>query len=192
MKKFPIVLDLETKYTFREFSEPIKLGVTVVAIYDYQNQKGRIFREEKLGELFPLLEHASYVIGFNNISFDLPVLQGYYPGKIDHFSAFDLLNDIKNIIGRRLSLNDLVLATLGKKKTGHGLQAIDLYKEKKWDELEKYCMADTMLTKELFEFGARNGEIFYLNEKGKIPIKVEWKKYFEGSGKSETPLTLPF
>lgn len=192
MKKFPIVLDLETKYTFRQFDDPKKLEVTVVAIYDYRNQKSSIFREGELNKLFPLLEHASYVVGFNIVTFDLPVLQAYYPGKINHFSTFDLLDDIKNILGRRLALNDLVAATLGKKKTGHGLMAIDLYKEKKWAELTQYCLDDVMLTKELFEFGAKNGEIFYLDEKGKAVIKVDWKKYLEGSGKSETPLTLPF
>ncbi len=187
-----VVLDLETKYTFRQFDDPKKLGVTVVALFDYQNQKSSVFREGELNKLFPLLEHASYIVGFNIVTFDLPVLQPYYPGNIGHFSTFDLLDDIKNTIGRRLALNDLIAATLGKKKTGHGLMAIDLYKEGRWRELEKYCMDDTMLTKELFEFGVKNGEIFYLNEKGRAVIKVDWKKYLEGSGKSETPLTLPF
>lgn len=192
MKKFPVVLDLETKYTFRERPDAKNLEVSVAAVYDYGDKSEIVFREEELNKLFPILEHASYVIGFNVVSFDLPVLQNYYPGNINHFSTFDLLDDIKNIIGRRLALNDLIYGTLGKKKTGHGLMAIDLYKEKKWAELTQYCLDDVMLTKELFEFGVKNGEVNYLTEKGKAVIKVDWKKYLEGSGKSETPLTLPF
>ena len=85
-----------------------------------------------------------------------------------------------------------MFATLGKKKTGHGLQAIELYKEGKWEDLKRYCLDDVMLTKELFEFGAEKGEIMYLNEKGKVSISVEWKKYLEDQGKSESHLTLPF
>ena len=163
MKKFPVILDLETKYTFRDFSEHKKLGVTVVAVYDYKNQSGKVFVESELNQLFPLLENASYVIGYNIVSFDLPVLQPYYPGIIDHFSTFDILDDIKNKIGKRLALNDVVFATFGKRKTGHGLMAIDYYKEGRWKELKQYCLDDVMLTKELFEYGIKNGEINYLN-----------------------------
>ncbi len=192
MKKFPIVLDLETKHTFREFSEPQKLGITVVAVYDYADNTPKIFTEKELNKLFPLLENCSYVIGYNVRNFDVPVLQGYYPGNVENFPIFDIMDDVRDKIGRRLSLNELITTTLGKKKTGHGLQAIEFYKEGKWDELKKYCMDDTMLTKELFEFGIRHQEIFYLNEVGKISIKVDWKKYLEQQSGNDMPLTLPF
>src|SRR3989338_1001816 len=181
MKKYPIVLDLETKHTFRDFSDHKKLGVTVVGVFDYKNKQAKSFMEKDLGQLFPLLEHSSYIIGFNINSFDLPVLQGYYHGKLENFLTFDLLEDIRSKIGRRLALNDLLHATLGKKKTGHGLQAVDFYKEGKWSELKKYCMDDVMLTKELFEHGARTGEVLYLDEKGKVSVKVDWKRYLEDS-----------
>ena len=192
MRKFPIVLDLETKYTFRDYADQKKLGVSVVGIFDYRHNQNNVFREEQLSDLFPLLESSSYIIGYNINSFDLPVLQAYYPGRLEHFSTFDILEDIKKKIGKRLALNDVVFATLGKRKTGHGLQAIELYKEKRWEELKKYCLADVALTKELFEFGVEKGEIFYLNEKGKVAIKVDWKKYLTDPGRSESHLTLPF
>ena len=192
MKKFPVVIDLETKYTFRDFSEHAKLGITVLGLFDYENKLRRIFTEKDLNDLFPILEKCSYIIGFNINSFDLPVLQPYYPGDIKHFKTFDILDDIKRILGKRLSLNDTVKVTLGKKKTGHGLEAIDLYKEGKLEELKKYCMDDVMLTKELFDYGVLNKKISYLNENGKVDIKVDWEKYMEDEGGGEMPLTLPF
>lgn len=192
MKKFPVVLDLETKHTFREYDDPKKLGVSVAAVYDYRDQQGKVFVEKELTNLFSVLEHASYIVGFNINSFDLPVLQGYYPGNIEHFTTFDIMDEIKLKLGRRLALNDLISATLGKKKSGHGLMAIDYYKEGKWDELKKYCLDDALLTKELFEHGVKQGEILYLHDKGKGSIKVDWKKYLESSGGSEMSLTLPF
>ncbi|OGK12807.1 hypothetical protein A3C98_04170 [Candidatus Roizmanbacteria bacterium RIFCSPHIGHO2_02_FULL_37_15] len=192
MRKFPVIIDLETKYSFREYNDPKKLGVTTVGLYDYRDQQNKIFVEKELSRLFPLLEASSYIIGFNVRSFDLPVLQGYYPGKLQNFPIFDILEDIKNKIGKRLSLNDLVFATLGKKKSGHGLIAIQLYQEGKWEDLKKYCLDDVMLTKELFEFGVRQGEVMYLNEKGKSSIKVDWKKYLKDQGRKESHLTLPF
>lgn len=193
MKKFPVVLDLETKHTFREFDDPQKLGVSVAVIYDYQDQQGKVFFEKDLSKLFPILENTSYIVGYNVRSFDIAVLQHYYPGKVDNFSCFDILEDIREKIGRRLALNDVISATFGKKKSGHGLMAIDYYKEGKFDELQKYCLDDVMLTKELFEYGVKNGEIFYFTPQGKGSIKVSWKKYIEEEGEGgNMPLTLPF
>ena len=192
MIKFPVVLDIETKYSFREFSDPKKLGISVVGLYDYRDKRTKSFKENELTKLFNLLEASSYIIGFNINSFDLPVLQAYYPGRIYHFPTFDLLDDIKAKIGKRLALNDLLFATLNKKKSGHGLQAIELYKEGKMEELTRYCLDDVVLTKELFEYGIEKGEIMYLNEKGKITITIYLKKYLKDQGKKESHLTLPF
>jgi len=192
MKKFPVVLDLETKHTFREFDDPKKLGITVVGIYNYHTQSNQVFLEKELNKLFPVLESASYIIGFNVRSFDLAVLQGYYPGKVGQFAIFDILDNIRDKIGRRLALNDILFATLGKKKTGHGLMAIDFFKEGKIDQLKQYCLDDVMLTKEIFEYGVKNGEINYLDQAGKATIKVDWKKYLEEVAKNDTHLTLPF
>ena len=52
MKKFPVVIDLETKYTFRDFSEHAKLGITVLALYDYRDQSQKIFTEKDINNLF--------------------------------------------------------------------------------------------------------------------------------------------
>lgn len=192
MKKFPIVFDLETKHTFREFDEAKKLGITVLSVFDYANNQSGVFTEKELSKVFPVFEKASYLIGYNINSFDLQVLQAYYPGDVTHFATLDILDDIKQKIGRRLALNDVASATLGVKKSGHGLMAIDYYKEGKWDELKKYCLDDTMITKQLFDYGIKFKEINYLTENGKALIRVDWGKYMEDQGKEQTAMTLPF
>lgn len=192
MKKFPVVLDLETQYTFREFSDPKKLEMTVAVLYDYKNNSLSSFFRQDVNKLFSALESASYTIGYNINSFDMQVLQAYYPGDVTHFKTFDILEDIRKILGKRLALNDVVYATLGKKKSGHGLQAIELYKEGKLEELKNYCMDDVRLTYELFDYGVKNDGIFYLNENGKTEIKVDWRKYLEEEKGNDMPLTLPF
>jgi DEAD/DEAH box helicase domain-containing protein len=70
--------------------------------------------------------------------------------------------------------------------------AIDYYKEGRFEDLKKYCLDDAMLTKEIFEYGSRHGEIYYLNARGRATIKVDWKKYLEGSGNNDVHMTLPF
>lgn len=192
MKSFPIVLDVETKYTFRDFQDPKKLQISVAVIFDYSSQKLFSFEEKEINKIFSFLEKASYIIGFNVKSFDLQVLQAYYPGDINHFKNFDILEDIKEKIGRRIALNEIIMATLNKKKSGSGLQAINLYHEGKIEELKKYCQDDVMLTKELFDYGVKYGEIFYPTPNGRLSLKVSWKKYMEEDNKNDTPLTLPF
>ena len=180
MKKFPIVLDLETKHTFRQQPDPKKLGISVAAIYDYRDNQGKIFLEAELNKLYPLLEAASYIVGFNVRSFDLAVLQGYYPGRIEQFAVFDILEDIKEKIGRRLSLNDILSATINKKKTGHGLQAIGYYENGEFEKLKKYCLDDTMLTKEILTMGSKTTRFIILmkpeEQQSKLTGKNIWKK----------------
>lgn len=192
MKKFPVIFDLETKYTFRDFDDHKKLQISVAAVYDYKDHSSHVFTEKEVSDLIRQLEDASYIIGYNIRGFDLKVLQAYYLGDVFHFTNFDILDDIKSKIGRRLALNDVITATLGKHKTGHGLMAIDLYKEGRLNELKQYCMDDVSLTKELFQYGIDHGEINYLDERGKQTIRVSWKKYLEESDGNDMPLTLPF
>lgn len=191
--RHPLVLDLETKHTFRQYADPKKLGISVVGAYDYKDEKLMAFFENELVKLYPFLENASFIIGFNIENFDLPVLQKYYPGNIFQFKMVDILAEIKKTLGRRLSLNDIAQATLGRKKSGHGLEAINYFKEGKLEELKKYCLDDVVLTKEVFEYGVKNGEIFYSDISGKVSLKVDWKKYLEDEGKKDAiSLTLPF
>ncbi len=173
----PIVFDVETKHSFREVgNDTRKLGVSVVAAYDYGTDRLYAFRETELHNLFSLFEKASLLIGYNSHSFDLVVLNEYYVGDLFKFEHFDLLEDIKTLTGRRYPLDDLVRATLGKNKSGHGLQAIELYNQGKIDELMAYCKDDVMLTRDLLDFGTKNGYILAPSPKSKIKIGVEWKK----------------
>ncbi len=189
----PVVIDLETKHTFREFSDPRQLGITVVGAYDYATDTSHTFLEDELGKLYALLERASYIVGFNIVGFDLPVLSAYYPGDINQFKTFDLLDDIRRALGRRLSLDMLLKATLNTQKTGHGLQAVEFYKEGKMEELKSYCLHDVLFTRDLFEYGAKHGNVYYLDGMTKTPIKVSWSTYKQPlEGSNDISLTLPF
>ncbi len=194
--RHPLVIDFETQRTFRQASDPRDLLISVAGVYDYKTDKLVAFEEGELKEMFKLFENASIIIGFNLDSFDMPVVSPYYPGDITQFKTFDILTDVKNILGRRVRLDDLVQATLGEGKSGHGLQAIQYYKEGKMDELKKYCLDDVRLTKELFDFGIKHGRIFYPDRYGdseKRPIHVQWDRYMNYKGNTDdVNLTLPF
>ncbi|KXK11800.1 MAG: hypothetical protein UZ22_OP11002000246 [Microgenomates bacterium OLB23] len=188
----PVIFDIETKKTFREAPNHRDLGISVVGAYDYNTNTYHTFLEKELGELFVLLENASVVIGYNSDGFDLPVLQSYYPGDVTQFKSFDILADIKRILGRRISLDEVVKATLGEGKSGNGLQAITYYRKGMWEELKKYCLDDVRLTKELFDFGVRERKIFYNTPAGQRFMTVSWDSHMNNTSSNDISLTLPF
>lgn len=194
--RHPLVIDFETQKTFREAPDPKDLLISVAGVYDYATDEYSIYEEHQLQEMIALFEHASIIIGFNHIHFDMPVLQPYYPGDVMQFKLFDILVDVKDILGRRLRLDDLVQATLGEGKSGHGLQAITFFREGRMDELKKYCLDDVRLTKELFDYGVQNGKIYYPDPFGssdKRAINVKWEQYLNYRPTHDNvSLTLPF
>jgi len=188
----PVVIDVETQFSFREVGGfiPSKLKISVAGIYDYASDKYMAFTERELSEYFKYLENASLIIGFNHISFDLPVLSPYYLGDLSKFPTLDLLTYVEKNIGFRLSLDDLIRETLGEKKTGHGLMAIEYFRANEMEKLKKYCLSDVELTKKLFEYGQKNGAIYYKNASGRQKIPVDWKN--QNVKSSQINLTMPW
>ncbi len=187
----PVVLDLETQFTFQEVGyDPKKLKVSVVGLYDYATDKYEAYKEENFSQLFSVLEHASEIIGFNIDKFDLPVLSPYYVGNFNQFATLDLLSEVERSLGFRVALDDLARSTLGQKKNGHGFMAIDFFRNGEWDKLIKYCLHDVEITKALYEYGKKEGKVYFQSAGGKreIPVSFSSKK----NSQSTVSLSLPF
>ncbi len=171
----PVVIDVETQHVFAEVGGDIrKLRISVAGLYDYATDQFHTFMEPELSELFKKLENASQVIGFNIVHFDLPALSPYYVGNLLNLPTLDLMHAVEDHLGHRLSLDDLLRETLGSHKEGHGLAAIDFFREGKINELTKYCLSDVRLTKELYEYGKKNGKIYFKSAYGRQEIPVVW------------------
>lgn len=160
-----IVLDIETTGDIKDFD---KLKVTVVSIYEYEKNAYRSFEESELGLLWPLLEKAERIIGYNSEHFDLPILNKYYAGDLLNFSQLDLLKVIKESTGSRFKLNDIAKATLQIEKSADGLQAQKWWQEGKIAEIKKYCEQDVKVTKEIYEFGKKNKMLYFPTLTGEI------------------------
>ena len=173
-----IVLDIETQ---REFSEvegrkPELLGVSVVGIYRYTEDRYEAYLESELGRLAPLLQQAEVVIGFNIKRFDMPVLSPYLPYPVSTIPVLDILDDVVKALGHRVSLESLGQATLGRGKSGSGLDALRWFKEGRFDLIKQYCLDDVRLTKEVYDYGKQHGKLFASNRYGpdKLQIPVFW------------------
>lgn len=175
-----VVLDLETQKIFDEVGgrNPADLGVSVAGVYFYENDEYICYEETRLPELELRLSKASRVIGFNIRRFDFPVLQPYLKhidlGQMPHL---DIMDDLEKTLGHRVSLQSVASATLGVGKSGSGLDAIHYYRSGDMEKLKKYCLDDVRLTKEIYEFGKKNGLVYYLSKDGsnRLTARVEWK-----------------
>lgn len=175
-KYFEVIFDTETKKFFDATTgnDPSKLGVSITSVYtrsldENLNEvvgKMESFWEKDFGEMFKLFEKADRIIGFNSIGFDVPALSPYLPshwGKLPHF---DILDKIRKVEGKRMSLNSLAKATLGNTKNDSGENAI-----KYWNagdpaslaKLQKYCEMDVAITRDIYDHVLKNGVLKYID-----------------------------
>lgn len=174
-----IVIDIETRNIFQDVgtNDPKDLDISVVCLYDYGTGSYQSFLQEDFGKLWPILETADMLITFNGDHFDIPLLDKYYHGDLTRIKSLDLLKEIKNSLGRRIKLDTIAEATLGKKKSGHGLEAITWWKNGEIDKIIKYCIDDVRITKEVYEYAMKNGHLKYRDGQMLKDIKLDTSKW---------------
>src|SRR5688572_24561248 len=104
-----IVFDIETTNFFHDVgrNDPSLLTIACVGIHDSLTDTYTAYEEHELPKLWPVLEKADLLIGFNSDHFDVPLLGRYYPGKISLIKSLDILKEVKKGLGRRIGLGPL-------------------------------------------------------------------------------------
>jgi len=188
-----IVFDIETSNIFLDVAsnDPTALDMSVCCIYDYETDKYSSYTKETLNELWPIIEKADLIIGFNSDHFDIPILNKYYSGDLTKIKSLDLLKEIKNSLGRRIKLDTIAEATLGKNKTGHGLEAVVWWKNGEKQKVIDYCIQDVKITKEVYEYAIKNNILKYKDGKDVKDIKID-TSHWDKKDDSAMTFTLPF
>ena len=188
-----LIFDIETKNSFQEVgsNNPADLDISVVCVYDYKSDQYNSYLEKDFKNLWPIIEKADMLIGFNSEHFDTPLLNKYYPGDLTKIKSLDILKEIKSSLGRRIKLDTIAEATLGKKKTGHGLEAITWWKNGEIDKIIKYCLEDVKITKEVYEYALKNSSLKYKDGNELKEIKLDTGNWEKEDASSITH-TLPF
>ena len=157
-----ITLDIETKGVFTNgFPDISSLELTICCTHDSESGEFSSFLQEELPKLWPLLERADIIVGYNSDHFDIPILNKYYAGDLTKIKSVDLLKEVKNVLGRRLKLGNLAEATLGRGKTGNGLDAGTWWEQGLVDKGGEYCIADVAITNDLYEYAKAHGHLKY-------------------------------
>jgi DEAD/DEAH box helicase domain-containing protein len=169
-----VVFDLETQNTFQEVesNDVTALDISVASLYDSGTDTYTTVTVDEIDCIWPIIEQADVLVGYNSNHFDIPLLNKYYPGDLTHIKSIDLLEDIKASLGRRLRLDGVAAATVGAKKSADGLQAVRWWREGKIAEIKKYCQQDVKVTKDVFEYAREHGHVKFKDghRKREIPL----------------------
>lgn len=175
-----VFFDLESQNLFddvggRDHIEKLKVACAVT--FSTAKNDFTVYWEKDIPALVEELQSATKVIGFNLLAFDYKVLQPYSPQtRFASIPTLDLLLDLKNNLGFRLSLDTIATATLGAPKTADGVQSVQWFRNGELDKVVDYCKADVDITRRVFEFGRDNGFIYYKSKLGsKLKTTVKWK-----------------
>ena len=170
-----VVFDIET-YSPSNVRGRVDFSVqelTVVGVYNSETGAYTSYTKEELPQLWPILERTELLIGFNSDYFDIPILNRYYPGDLTKIRSLDLLTVVYNTLGRRLRLDSLAKATLGRGKSGHGTDAMDWWVKGEVEKIKKYCLDDVKLTKELYEYMRDKKSVKYKDFKDIRELKID-------------------
>ena len=201
-----LVFDLETQRSAQEVGgwdhiADMKLSVGVV--YDSRDQRFYTYFEGDLIDLIAHLKSGPLVIGYNHLRFDYLVLAGYAPleereeamAEYLALDNLDLLVDIKDRIGKRIKLDDLVRPTLGAAKSADGLTALQWYQEYLEGQTERlgmiadYCKQDVEVTRDLYLHGLKHKRVNYLDrDRGLIELAVDWGHNLAPEDETQLPL----
>jgi len=188
-----IVFDIETKNIFSDVgkNDPTLLDISVIAIYDSETDTYSTYSEEELGQLWPIIERADMLIGYNSDHFDIPLLNKYYPGDLSKIKSLDILKEIKESYGRRMKLDQIAEGTLDKNKISNGLEATSWWKKGLYNKVREYCTEDVRITKEIYDYAREHNKLLF-KEGGKIneiPLDTStWEK----PNDNKLTFTLPF
>lgn len=188
-----ITFDIETKNFFQDVgsNDPVDLDISVVCIHDSLDDSYQSFLEKDFKKLWPIIEQADILITWNGDHFDIPLLNKYYPGDLKKIKSLDLMKEVQKTLGRRLKLDSVGEATLGRNKSGNGADAVEWWRTGEIDKIIKYCIEDVRLTKDLYDFAVQNGHLKFKDFGNLKDIKLDTSSW-EVPASSAMTYTLPF
>ena len=166
--------------------------MTICCIHNSETDSYDSFLKEDLPRLWKILENTDTLVGFNSDHFDIPILNKYYPGDLTKIRSIDILKEISNVRGRRVRLDAVAEGTLGTKKNGHGLQAMQWWKEGNITKLRDYCLKDVEITKKIFEYALTNNMLKFRELGIKKEVKLDTSKWLLESPAAKLTKTLGF
>jgi DEAD/DEAH box helicase domain-containing protein len=175
-----IYLDVETQRLADEVQggwDNIRaFGLSVAVTWDAAHD----FREWYEGDVVHLIGELSAferIVTFNGDRFDLEVLSAYGDVAALRQKSLDVLRDLKRRLGFRVSLQAVAQSTLGRQKTGSGVDAVTWWRS--GDPILRrrvadYCRMDVEILRELVVYGRREGFVKVPSRGKDLTVFVAW------------------
>jgi len=136
------------------------MGVSVIGVYDYEDERYRIFMDDNYNEFNQMVNDYDIVVGFNSMAFDNKLCEANeiafsnektYDLIVEMWAAMGLgpVYDYKTHGG--LSLDATCVANFGHGKSNSGANAPIMYQRRQYGALIDYCLDDIRWTKRLFD-----------------------------------------
>ena len=175
--KHYLVVDLETQNLVQDvggWGNIDKLKISIGCAYDSKTDQYLSFKEDEISKLNDLCEER-LVVGYNIRGFDLIILQAYGLN-LSRLDVFDLMYDVQTLTRQKfLKLETLAQGTLNVGKSADGLLAVEWWKKGEIDKIIEYCLQDVKVTREVFEYGRKNGHVKLRRADGSnTEVKVSW------------------
>lgn len=175
--KHYLVVDLETQNLVQDvggWGHIDKLKISVACAFDSKTNSYLTFRENEISKLNDLCEQR-LIIGYNIRGFDLIILQAYGLS-LEKLDVFDIMYDVQTLTRQKyLKLETIAQGTLNVGKSADGLMAVEWWKKGEMDKIIQYCQQDVQVTKDIFEYGRKNGNVKLRRADGSdVPVRVNW------------------
>lgn len=203
-----VIFDIETQKFFDDIegSNPADLGISILSMYVrtldeyFKEIQGEMisFYESELASSWKYFKKADRIIGFNSKHFDVPALKPYLPIELTKIPHLDILELVREVNGKRVSLDAIVKETLGDHKADDPRNAIIYWQKHDKESLKKlkfYCEEDVRLTKEIYDFGLKNKKLLfkdYWNDIKTIDIDFSYPEIKSKMEQSEEQQCLLF
>lgn len=181
-----LYFDLETKYSAEDvggWGNVMDMQMSVGVVHDTTSGRFHTYLEHEVDKLIAHLRSADLIVGFNHVEFDLRVVAGHerpvperHPLYLElrDLQHFDILLELKKILGHRLRLDSIARPTLQEGKSADGLQALQWYKEGRMDLIIEYCKQDVDVTRRVYEYALEHGELLYDSRSGIKRVALNW------------------
>ena len=175
-----IYLDVETQRLADEVQggwDNIRaFGLSVAVTWDAAHDF-REWYEDGAVRLIGELSAFERIVTFNGDRFDLEVLSAYGDVAVLRQKSVDVLRDLKRRLGFRVSLQAVSQSTLGRQKTGSGVDAVTWWRS--GDPILRrrvadYCRMDVEILRELVVYGRREGFVKVPSRGKELTVFVAW------------------
>lgn len=181
-KRF-VVFDIECRENIDgkrfTFAESHFAGIAVACTADQNDQYKDWIHDESAHLLVEYLLGFDYIVGYNTLGFDYPLLGGSWRGKYDlkaqkiienilKGKTIDLCADFKEAVGARISLKNVSIPTLGQDKLMDGGLAPERWRKREALEVIQYCRDDVSKTKQLFLKACAGETLKLLTKEGQV------------------------